>query len=347
MKIAYFIPTVTTVYAARFIYDGYKEAFVDLGYTFKTITADDDLEEVLAEYEPDIGIISLNNYTEKVFNFKVLQKFRDKGMVLFTQIANWLPMNKVMGGTGLINNQNHVELIKNGMAGDIFFHWMEQDEPLMDGFEKTTGYGFETILVAANDKQYFNQYDDKYHFDINYVGSYLGDKKEFIKEHLLPLKKKYNVSINGSDWTKTDKLMGYIQKFAQYYKIKALQNIRDIKINIEQERKLYSSSTISLNIHNKDQRRLGTDFNERTLKIIACGGFEICDNIEMLRRYFKEDELVMAKDTKDWFEKIDFYIKNPDKRISIIDAGKKVVLKNHTYRNRVKQIISLYNTRKI
>ena len=51
---------------------------------------------------------------------------------------------------------------------------------------------------------------------------------------------------------------------------------------------------------------------------------------------------MIAKDTDDWFEKIDFYIKHPKKRLSIIEAGRKKVLAKHTYRQRVDQILGIY-----
>ena len=137
-------------------------------------------------------------------------------------------------------------------------------------------------------------------------------------------------------------MLGYLQKVGQYFNIESLKHIRKIPLSIDGERKVYSSSIISLNIHEDHQRKFGSDFNERTLKIIACGGFEICDNVRIIRKYFNEHELVIAEDTKDWFEKIDYYIKNPEKRLPIIEAGRSKVLTKHTYHNRVEQIINLY-----
>ncbi len=73
------------------------------------------------------------------------------------------------------------------------------------------------------------------------------------------------------------------------------------------------------------------------------GGFEITDDVAVIRKYFKEgEEIVIAEDSKDWYEKIDYYIKNPEKRIKIMEAGKARVLKDHTYINRAKKIIDLY-----
>lgn len=53
-------------------------------------------------------------------------------------------------------------------------------------------------------------------------------------------------------------------------------------------------------------------------------------------------EIVIAKNKKEWFEKIEFYIRNPNKRLSIIEKGRAKVLKFHTYHNRVTQIADIY-----
>ena len=111
------------------------------------------------------------------------------------------------------------------------------------------------------------------------------------------------------------------------------------------ERKIYNSSVISINVHEEYQRKFGGDCNERTFKIPLAGGFEISDDVACLKKYFKEgEEIVIAKDKKDWFEKINYYMKNPEKRNTIIEAGKQRVLKEHTYKNRVEQMIRIYNS---
>jgi spore maturation protein CgeB len=272
-----------------------------------------------------------------------LCEYRNSGLVFFNQIRPWKEQSNQFGGSNLESEKILVDYVKKGLAGDIFFHWMEQDDPYMIGFSEVTGYPFYTILLAADKKKYFYEYDEKYNADISYVGSFLPNKRDFIIKHLFPLFKKYRVKIYGSDWNFKDRLLGYVQKFGQYFNIDLLKNVRQIKLSIDEERKIYSSSIISLNIHEEHQRMFGSDFNERTLKIMASGGFEICDNVKILRKYFSEDELVIAKDTEDWFWKIDYFLNNQDKRIPIIEAGRKKVLKEHTYHNRVNQIVNIYN----
>ena len=344
LRILYNIPSLESVYAARFIYEGYKDAFLELGHEFQPLTSSDDQKKIFSSYKPHIFISAFNNYTLKFLDLELIKKHRKKGMVFFSQIGLWNLSLDHFGARALKNQPEYIHLITKGLVGDIFFNWFQQDDPAMDGFTKTTKYPFYTILLAANTKKFFYEYSDKYNTDISFVGNFLPDKKEFIKKHVFPLMKKYSAKMYGSDWTLSDRLLGYIQKGGQYFNIDPLKKVRSIKIALEDEKKVYSSSTISLNIHGDYQRRYGKDFNERTFKILASGGFEVCDNVNVLRRYFDENELVIGENTKDWFEKIEYYLKYPGKRLKIIERGRTKVLKKHTYLHRAKQLLKLYST---
>uniref|UniRef100_A0A7C4XV07 Spore protein YkvP/CgeB glycosyl transferase-like domain-containing protein n=1 Tax=candidate division WWE3 bacterium TaxID=2053526 RepID=A0A7C4XV07_UNCKA len=346
MKILYHINSLETVYAARFIYEGYKTAFKEMGHEFFTYTASDDLEKTLEEVNPDMMITSLNWYNLKYLDLDLIKKYRNRGMVLFMQLTSWQVISTQLGGLGLKNDPVLVKLIKDGSAGDVFFHWIEKDGYNMEGFTEETGCTFHTILLAADTSRFYPDYDSNYISDISYVGSYIPEKRKIMRERLFPLMKKYNTKVYGSDWNVVDRVIGFVQKVGQYFNLPVLKGLRRLSLSLEAERKVYSSSTISLNIHEEHQRRNGMDFNERTFKIIASGGFEICDNVAALRRYFNEEELVIAENTKDWFEKIDYFVRNPEKRIKIIEAGRKKVLAEHTYKNRVAQFIDIYKKHK-
>jgi len=341
MRILYHIPSPETVYAARFIYEGYRDAFLDLGHKFIPLTSSNNLKKTLEKYKPDIFISALNDYYLKFLDLDLIKSYRKKGMVYFNQIGLWNLKVNQFGGQSIKSRKDYCALITKGLAGDIFFNYFQPDDPEMDGFTKTTGFPFYTVLLAANTKQYFYEKDQKLTSDISFVGSLLPDKKEFVKKHLLPLMKKYDVNVYGSDWSLKDKLLGYVQKAGQYFNIEPLKKLRRLKLSVDSERKIYSSSRISLNIHENHQRQNGKDFNERTFKIIACRGFEICDNVKVIRKYFSEKELIIAKNTQDWFEKIEYYLKNPQKRTPIIKAGYQKIIKYHTYKNRVEQLIAI------
>jgi spore maturation protein CgeB len=215
----------------------------------------------------------------------------------------------------------------------------------MDGFKKETGYDYITIPLAADKMINFPEFSEKFKADISYVGTYLPEKKDFIQQYVFPLRQKYDLQLYGQDWTLYDQTAGFVQKVGQYFNIPIIRSLQKPKLQLEDERRIYNSSLFSINIHEEYQKKFGGDCNERTFKIPLCGGFEITDDVQCIRKYFKEgEEIVIAKNKEDWFSKIEYYTKNPDKRLSIIEAGRKKVLAEHTYHNRVEQIVGLYNS---
>ena len=345
MKVLYCFPSMESVYAGRFIYEGYKNAFLDLGHEFRTYTSSDDLATMLAAFRPDIFMYGLNAYYLKFLDLKLLRRYRDQGMVLFCQIGAWNPTEGNSAdvlSAALKNRRDHVELITSDLAGDVFWHWFEQDEPLMDGFTQATGRTFATIHLAADKTLYFPESDPRFECDLCYVGSYLRMKRPYLRKHIMPLRSKYDVRIYGSDWTVGNRALGVAQKVGQYFNINPLKKIRRLSLTLADERKLYSTARVSLNVHEEQVKIRNCEVNERTFKILACGGFEICDNVPLLRRFLASDELVIAENTVDWFEKIDYFVRNPEARHPYMEAGRRKVEDHHTYHNRVAQILQLY-----
>lgn len=350
MIIAYHMPSLNNIYAQRTIYWGFKNAFLDMGHEFHTFTSDDDLEKFLNKNKPDIFITSSHFYYQKYLDLDILKKYREKGMVLFTKIDFWdSPLSKlrVNEAKGLKNDEKTISLIKNGLLGDIFFHVTEQGDKRMDGFEQTTGHKFHTIPLAADKTMMNSKFNEKFAGNISYIGTYLPEKRPFFDNYVFPLRKQYDLRLYGQDWTATDRILGWTQRFGQYFNIPYLRSLVKPKLKLEDEPTIYLSSKICINVHEEFQKKFGGDCNERTFKIPLYGGFEITDDVACIRKYFRDgEEIVIAKDKKDWFEKINYYIDHPEERQKIIDAGKKRVLKDHTYNSRAQQIIDIYNETK-
>ena len=66
------------------------------------------------------------------------------------------------------------------------------------------------------------------------------------------------------------------------------------------------------------------------------------DDLDYLNKYYEEDEIITCGEKDDWFQKIDFYIKNNDLRNEIVKKQMKTY-KNHLYENRILQILKLSN----
>lgn len=346
LKILYHFPNPDTIYAGRTIYFGYKHAFEDLGHRFHPLTQNDNQEELLCDYKPDIFFTGISPLTFKYLNLKLLKKAKKNATKVFVNTPFWKsPISKfrINEIQSVSENNEWIKLILYGNFGDIYYSVMEQGDPRMEGFTKTTGYKLHTVLLAGDKTVIYPEYCDKFKADISYIGTYLPTKRKMLDEQAWPLIKKYKTRIYGQDWTLWSRFLGLVQRGGQYLNIPCFKSFLKQPLQLNDERKVYTSSLISINIHEDYQKKLPGDINERTFKIPLAGGFEIIDNVPSLKKYFNiGEEIIVAENKKDWFDKIDYYIKNPDKRKVIIEAGRKKVMKDHTYHNRVKQIIDLY-----
>ena len=346
MRILFQIPFLETIYAGRTIYFGYKHAFEDMGHDFQPVTALDDFVKKINDFSPDILITSLNTFNLKYMDLSEIKKKKGRGMKVFVNTPFWnspFVQVRLNETRGISHNKQFINLIKSGDFGDVYYNVCEQGDPRMAGFEKATGYPYFTIPLAADKHLHFPEYTKKYETDISYIGTRLPGKINYFNQYLYPLRKSYNVKLYGQDWKMIDRIQGVVQKAGQYFNIPIIRSLQKAKLNLEDERRIYASSKISINIHEDYQLKFGGDCNERTFKIPACGGFEITDNVACIKKYFKQGkEIIIAENKQDWFEKIEYFYRNPEKRLPIIEAGMKRVQRDHTYHNRVQQMVEIY-----
>jgi spore maturation protein CgeB len=101
--------------------------------------------------------------------------------------------------------------------------------------------------------------------------------------------------------------------------------------------KLYSSCLINLNAHIEEHIELDT-INLRIYDILACGGFILSDHVDSLQAIFG-DSLVCTTGNEDEWAKIVRYLADDKERQKRSQEGRKLVLSDHTYGNRVKTLI--------
>lgn len=347
MKVLYHIMSLKNIYAERTIYNGYKHAFEDLGHTFSPFTNTDDFTKLIDIFSPDIFITSLHHHYLRYLDLDTVRKHRKRGMKVFVNMPVWKApkeMKRINESSGVSSYPDLVQLVNGDRLGDMYFSVLEPEDERMNGFYRNTGKKYHTIPLAADKTLIkYAKYNEDFSSEIAFIGTYHPGKKKLFETYLYPLQKKYNLKLYGQDWTRVERVMGFLQKSGQYFGIPYLDSVQKPKLHIEDEARIYASSKISINLHSSYQRKYGGDCNERTFKIPLYGGFEITDDVACIHKYFKVGkEIIIAENTDDWFDKINYYKKNPEKRKSIMGAGEKKVLQEHTYHNRVEQMLKIY-----
>jgi len=335
--------------ADRWVGEGLKAAFEDLGHEFYWFEVSyHDLGERILEVRPDIMFTSQSMLAAK--NLPVFSRFRKGGGKVILRVDSFFD-----------RDQEVKDALVNGDFADIYYG--EVEDPHMDHFKKMTGKAYYISPNAAHQRLHFpTEAVEKYKCDIVFLGAMMPNKKEALETLLLPLAKKYDVKIYGPGWTLKDNVLRSLARASRELGLRGVNawiSKQRLQIPAEDENKLYSSAKICLNIHERAEHiKSHVVLNERTFKIPACGGFEICDFVPPLRRYFAEDEMVMAGQqlkpgevfgmddlrgdwVKDWFDKIDYYLKHDDERKAIQKRGAERALRDHTYIQRVKKLLSL------
>ncbi len=161
-----------------------------------------------------------------------------------------------------------------------------------------------------------------FNYELLFVGNSRKIYRKIIKD-IIPTK--YELSVYGTNWKEI---------IPEEY-IKG-ENIPNVELY-----KYYSSTKILLNDHWNDMREKGFISN-RIFDALACKSFIITDAVIGLEKYFG-DSVVTYKNKKELQEKVELYMNNEELRQKKIEKGYEIVIKNHTFENRAKQIINDIN----
>lgn len=104
--------------------------------------------------------------------------------------------------------------------------------------------------------------------------------------------------------------------------------------------KAICGAAITLNPHHPLNDIRGTQ--SRTFDIAACAGFQLSEYKEDIEDLFEIGrEMVCYRTLDELKEQIHYYLLHPDERRKIGTAGRERVLKDHTYDNRLRQILDI------
>lgn len=331
MRVLYYIPYLVTTGADHWIYQGWKHAFEDLGHQFFELTAHERWEAKIQQVRPALFFIP--NFVNLRARAQDLIRIRAAGIRVFL-VVDW-PMR-----------EEEVRIIRDLSVADVFFG--EREHESMQDFEARTGRRYHLIPNAADARLHFPTAPvAEYAYDIVYLGAKLPKKRRMFEQILLPLTRRYRVGIFGPYWTLRDNVLRAGQKFLRWVRfapgVYVLNRMR-IVIPPEEENQLYSSAKICVNFHEREEDGSQPHYivNQRTFKIPACGGFQICDYVPAVQKYFAAGEVVLAGPPEEWFEKVDYYLTHEDERRAIRERGTRRALADHTYHNRVQLVLRLY-----
>ena len=290
-------------HAGKWIYEGYKRAWMALGYDVKyfsnlsEITDKSDYYIMATDYDikNDSSYSSIENST-KSFIFAQPNTFPE-------------PWGKHPNFVSAASAQT-IDLVNQT---DNAILWTFSDDTRYHKKWKTV----HTVPLAFDSIGYIPKKSKKYsQYDICFVGGWANNGFDE--------KRKIMIEIFSKFMDSGLKCGFFINKGLTH----------------EQECDLMYNSKIALNIHDAYQRTLGYDTNERTFKSLGLNGILVSDTIAQLNNLFPNvptslDSNVLVKNTKEILSLTESEIRG------IKENNKKDISDNHTYIKRVNQFLKL------
>lgn len=177
------------------------------------------------------------------------------------------------------------------------------------------------LLQCTDPEKFMYQKNNEFNDDILFVGF---SKGRVLRKIICDiLETNHDFSIYGFGW----------EEFIDSKYIKG-QFIDNNILN-----KAYSSCKILLNDHWEDM--VQKDFvSNRIYDALACKTFVISDNVSSIKKLF-QGNVVTYTTPQDLNEKLNYYLSHNDEREAMANRGYQIVLKNHTFDNRVSEILEV------
>tara|TARA_Y100001938_G_scaffold31586_1_gene43160 strand:- start:1301 stop:2236 length:936 start_codon:yes stop_codon:yes gene_type:complete len=293
------------------IYEGYRKAWESLGYSTEYYNSNSKkLTESSGGLE-DYYVMATDWFYKPFHNSDFILKA--KKVLLFPQPTAFpepwgLHPNFISSLTpeiiSEVNDQENIKLWSFGEVGKVKNEYF----PLWKDIE--------TVPLAFDNISYEYLEDDKYKFDVCFVGGRANNGFD----------EKYRIMMNHFSAFKDSGLKCGI--------------FVGRSLTHEQENKLLYNSKVAINIHDAYQRELRSDTNERTFKALGLTGVLVSDDEGQLERLFPA--VKRTNDPKKMVTFVKEYVNiSPEKLNSIKKKNRKNVLENHTYTNRVEKLLKL------
>ena len=167
---------------------------------------------------------------------------------------------------------------------------------------------------------------EKFGSDLSHVGAGYYNRRQ-----LFPALLDYSFKLWGNDWEDSGALLNVLQRDGA-------------RLSTEETVKVFNASRININLHSSTYHEAvnaqGDFVNPRTFEVAACGAFQLVDERRLLAENFLVgEEVATFSDAPQLREKIDHYLASPHERIQMAEAARCRVLREHTYRHRMLELM--------
>ncbi len=158
--------------------------------------------------------------------------------------------------------------------------------------------------------------------------------------HFLLKNTNYQITLVGKGWR---------NRLQKIWRNNPRVMIKDTWVEPQEISYYYNGASIVLNphrshnfLHNQNTSGIISEsINNRTFDIVACGAFQLIEEKPNLRSFFTEEEMVSYRDYEDCLRKVIAYMNDEEQRQIIAKKAQKIVIEQHTFYQRIKEMIDI------
>jgi spore maturation protein CgeB len=164
--------------------------------------------------------------------------------------------------------------------------------------------------------------------DVSFVGAGYYNRRNFLQGLL-----DFDLKIWGSDWGGCLPLRSVIQRDGA-------------RISTEDSVRIFNATTVNLNLHSSPYHEgvnpHGDYVNPRTFELAGCGAFQLVDHRALLPDLFQVgEEIVCFSTLAEARHLVSYYLTHHDERAAIGARARARTLKEHTYTQRMREMIEV------
>lgn len=186
------------------------------------------------------------------------------------------------------------------------------------------------LPLAADDTIFFpaslsGKEANRFGAEISFMGAGYYNRRRFFNALL-----GRDFKIWGTQWSRNEPLSRHLQEEGR-------------RVTSEETARIFNATRINVNLHSSTSHEgvnpFGDFVNPRTFEIAACGAFQLVDHRALLPELFEVgEEIVCFEGRADFLERIEYFLAHPGERENVSGKGRARVLREHTYRDRMREL---------
>lgn len=306
-----------------FVRSGWAKVFQALGHKFAFWQPEaKPAFDIFSEFEPDLFIGTTYGVNRSVYK-NIVARPNMKVILYCSAWGSLIDQMNLKDYPIVVVNDNEKALIEKlkketGQPEFVFCHYHDNWVERTLGGWQSIGVKPVGILNAADTFDYLNgTYKPEFDSDLSFVGGYWPYKSRNLDKLFLPLcqSREFKIKIFGNQPWSVPQYLGYVDT----------ADVKDI----------FVSARICPNISEPHSTDWGFDVIERPYKVLSAGGFCISDYVQSGVEDIFGNTIPVAKTTQEFNSLLAHYLDRPEERKELADKGKELVLKSHTYFDRV------------